>query len=223
MNTAFALRAIGRVRQQRLALGWTQADAAAHAGISGRSYERFERGSTVTLPRLERVLAAFGLSLGIVAADGAPAPTPDPRLARQRGLRHARPAAKPPAPPPAADAPPATVVPKPSPAPTPPATIGADRIAAVLMAQRNAVLLTVRTVVGNQLTNYTAWQTVQNAMHAARDLADGPAFVAAVESQLNALNAENIAGYGLGRAEYERWAAGWKPQLGIVDVAAAPR
>lgn len=225
MTSSLASRLVERIRQQRLSLGWTQTDAAARAGISARMYQRLERNATVTLATLDRVLSALGLTLTLVASDGGTAPVPDARLGRKRGLRHANAASVPPRPPvrvaggaplPVAGRPAAT----PGPKRTPP--VAGDRITAVLKAQRNQVLLTVRTVVMNALNNYTAYPVVQNFLHTARGLEDEPAFVAAVEAQLDALNAENIVGYGLSAADYQRWAAGWKPERGIVDIAAGP-
>ncbi len=77
----------------------------------------------------------------------------------------------------------------------------------------------VRVIVSNHLTNYTAYQPVQNTMTVAglgED--DRRAFVAALELQLAGLNPENLAAYGLPQSDFDRWAPGWKSNLGIIDV-----
>ncbi len=217
MSSTLASMLAARVRQERLRLGWTQSDAAARVGIPLRCYQRFEQRGT--LSAVDRVLPAFGLTLAIASGDGT-APVPDPRVmkTRQRGVRHLRPrAAKPPSaavPKPTAEAPAS----RPSPPPEPP--IDPARIAAMAKTQRDRILMTVRTIVSNRLTNYTAYQVVQNVMNAAKDLAeaDRPAFVAAVVAQLNGLNAENLPAYGLAPADLERWSPTWNPDRGIVDV-----
>ncbi len=80
----------------------------------------------------------------------------------------------------------------------------------------------VRTIVMNGLTNYTSQQVVRNVLSAQRGLApaDWPAFLAAVEDQLNDLTAENLALYGLGRSQLERWAGTWNRDLGFAGVLA---
>lgn len=78
-----------RVREERLRLGWTQGDMAGRCGMCLRSYQHFEQSARITLPWLERVLAALGLSLAVVPADGAALLPPAVTRTRQRGLRHA--------------------------------------------------------------------------------------------------------------------------------------
>ncbi len=226
MTTSLFSSLAGRVRQERLRLGWTQADAAARVAIPVRAYQRFEQSAKITLPRLEQVLAGLGLTLAVVSAEGTPPPTPDPRVmqTRQRGLRHSRPATP-------AQPEPSTAsgvaasrsgADRRKPPPTPPARVDPGLVAAVAKRHRDRIMLTVRTIVANGLNNYTAYQVVQNVMGSAKGFAEGdrPAFVAAMVSQLNGLNAENIAGYGIAPADFERWTRSWKPDLGIVDVLA---
>lgn len=227
MNSSLLSTLVGRVRQERLRLGWTQAAAAARVGIPARSYQRFEQLAKITLPRLERVLAAFGLTLTVVSAEGATPPAPDPRVlhTRQRGLRRSGSAA--PSQPESSTAgavatsTSGTERCKPAP-PKPTARVDPALITAVVKSQRDRIIMAVRAIVSNGLNNYTSYQVVQNLMDSARGLAEGdrPAFVAATVSQLNGLNAENIAGYGIGRTEFDRWAQSWNPDLGVVDVLA---
>jgi hypothetical protein len=47
---------------------------------------------------------------------------------------------------------------------------------------------------------------------------DKPAFVGAVEAELNGLNAENCHACGADFAHLETWAATWNASLGIVGA-----
>ena len=223
MHSTLASTLAARVRQERLRLGWTQSDAAARVGISLRSYQRFEHATT--LSGIDRVLAAFDLTLTVTSGDGT-SPVPDPCVmkTRQRGVRHLQPrAAKPPpsaAPQPPASAPVRATSTPPPPAQPPAPSVDPAQLAAVAKAQRDRIVMTVRTIVSNRLTNVTAYQVVQNVMNAARDLAaaDRPAFVAALVAQLNGLTPENLPAYGLTATDLQRWSATWNPDRGIVDV-----
>ena len=54
------------VRERREALGWTQTELAARAGMRQPAVARFEAGGTTpTLPVLERLAAALGLQLSV--------------------------------------------------------------------------------------------------------------------------------------------------------------
>lgn len=237
MTSPLLVMLAGRVRQERLRLGWTQAVAASHAGISARAYQRFEQAATITLRRLEQVLGAFGLSLAVATPAGVAPPAPDPRLARQRGLRPARPpgartpasgdapkppprptgtrSATPPAPSPAVAQPP-------PPGPAPAAPVDPARVALITQNFRQKILNAMFPIVANAMTNTTAYGVVANMMSVTPELAeaDRPAFVAAVAAQLDALTPETIAAYSIGRSSYERWASTWNRGRGIIDVMA---
>jgi HTH-type transcriptional regulator / antitoxin HipB len=49
-----------RIRRERLARGWTQADAAARAGMPLPTYRLFERTGKISLQRLLALASAFG-------------------------------------------------------------------------------------------------------------------------------------------------------------------
>lgn len=49
-----------RLRELRLAEGWTQAELAERAGLGRATIERLERTGVITLPRLLRVAAVLG-------------------------------------------------------------------------------------------------------------------------------------------------------------------
>jgi transcriptional regulator with XRE-family HTH domain len=216
-----------RIRQERLRLGWTQADLASRAGVALNTYERFERSAEISLGRLLKVAAAVGLDLTF-ATPGEVTPSAslsDPRLlhVRQRGLRHARPAPEPsrtaktpssdPQPTPATPRPPAPppVQPKPS--------VDPSAVAEVAKQYRDPIRLLVRTIVLNQLNNYTTRTVVENTMRSKNvDVATQPAFVAAVEGELAKLNGQTCALLEINASEYENWAKTWDTNLGVVGV-----
>ncbi|PTX90633.1 helix-turn-helix transcriptional regulator [Opitutus sp. ER46] len=221
MSTSLASALASRVRQERLRLGWTQAEVVARSGIPSRSYQRFEATGVITLHALERVLAALGLSFGLTSSDASAAPAPDPRLARarQRGLRRAQPAPAPsPTPTPSTGtASPAPRAPRPLPASRP----SPAQVAAMAEQHRQRIMLLVRAIVFNRLNNYTAHQVVVNTMNSAHLAeAERPAFIGAVTAQLNGLNAQTIQAFSISPADFERWARDWDPTLGIVDAYA---
>lgn len=217
-----------RARQERLRLGWTQAVAAAQVGVSRRVYERFEGTATVTLRHLIQVLEGLGLTLSIVpkAASAAPVQNPVAARLRQGRVRHARAATMP-----GLASQPAAKETSPSAnantdrrsASNTPSTPDSAAVARVAQQHGNAILMLVRAIVTNGLTNYTSLQVVRNIVNTERDLreTDRPAFVAAVESQLNGLNAENLGAYGLAKADYDRWSTAWNRDLGIANALAA--
>lgn len=220
----------GRVRQERLRLGWTQADAAGRVGISRRSYQRFEQAAAITLAKLDRVLAAFGLGVALAPATGVAVPSPDARLQRQRGLRHAAPPvaaeAKPAAsaapvkpPPPAATNARPTVVTSPLPSAPAAASIDPARVVDLTRRLRDRVFLTIYPIVAGAQTNYTAYGVVENIMNTTPGLSadDRPVFVAAVVAQLNALTPEKLPIFGINRSTYDRWLQTWSRDLGIID------
>jgi transcriptional regulator with XRE-family HTH domain len=211
-----------RIRQERLRLGWTQADLASRAGIVADTYMRFERSAEITLGRLLKVSSALGLNLAFTEADSAEAPRPDPRLqrTRQRGLRRPRPA------PTTATlsaasgsaSPARRAVARSSAKQTPPA-VDPRAVADVMKRYRDSILRLVRLIVSNQLTNYTTRTVLQNVMSSnGVEDATKPAFVGAVETELANLTAENCAALSLTRSEYETWAKSWDPSIGIFEA-----
>ncbi|PTX99042.1 helix-turn-helix transcriptional regulator [Opitutus sp. ER46] len=221
MSTSLASALAGRVRQERLRLGWTQAEVIARSGIPTRTYLRFEQEGVITLHALERVLTALGLSFALTPADGSAVPAADPRLARQRqrGLRRAAPTPPPsPAPtPPAGSASSAPRARRPSPAKRP----SPAQVAAMADQHRQRIMYLVRAIVFNHLNNYTAHQVVVNTMNSAHLAeAERPAFVGAVTAQLNGLNAQTIQAFSISPADFERWSRDWDPTLGILDAYA---
>jgi transcriptional regulator with XRE-family HTH domain len=63
-----------RMRELRLAEGWTQAELATRAGVGRATIERLERTGVITLPRLLRAAAILGVLDRF--AEVIPAPTP---------------------------------------------------------------------------------------------------------------------------------------------------
>ena len=235
MNDSLLSMLVGRAREQRLRLGWTQADVAARVGISRRTYMRFERSGAVTVPQLARVLQAVGLTLTVTLDASETAPTVDPRAARvrQRGLRRARPVPPPRSGPPKQEAAPASSAPAGVPTTAAPQTAVRQEkptapadpaiIARIAKDHSNALLMLVRAIVANGLTHYTAQQVVRNVMTTERGLteADRPAFLAALEQQLKSLTSENIAAFGLSTAELDHWSPTWKSGLSLIDLLGA--
>ena len=66
----------GRLQRRRLDMEWTQAELATHAGISKRTVERMEAGSSAQLISFLRVLRALDLLAGLDEALPRPGPRP---------------------------------------------------------------------------------------------------------------------------------------------------
>lgn len=81
-----------KVRSQRLALGWTQAELAERAGLSTATYVLFERSGRISLLRLLRVFATLGLQPDIqsLASRVTPAPSTIDALTAPRRVRGRR-------------------------------------------------------------------------------------------------------------------------------------
>jgi transcriptional regulator with XRE-family HTH domain len=225
--TSSAAPLAARVRDERLRVGWTQADLANRAGMSVDTYVRFERSAKINLGRLLKVTTALGFDLTLSASGTAPSSPslPDPRLVRvrQRGLRHARPASAPSTP---SKTPASGSRPKPTgarpPAPLPArATLSVDpsAVAEATKQYRDPIRMLVNTIVFNRLNNYTTRTVVQNVM-SAHNVPDSakPAFVAAVEAEIAGLNAENCIALSINPSTYETWAKTWNYNLGIVGA-----
>jgi transcriptional regulator with XRE-family HTH domain len=225
--TSAAAPLAARVRQERLRIGWTQADLANRAGLSVDTYVRFERSAQISLERLLKVGTALGLDLTF-SASGATTLSPslpDPRLlhVRQRGLRHMRPAVKrfEPAKTPSSSArpKPATAQPPAPPPVRPEPSIDPSAVAEVAKQYRDPIRMLVRTIVLNQLNNYTTRTVVENTMRSNRvDVTVQPAFVAAVEGELAKLDGQTCALLGINTSDYENWAKTWNANLGIIGV-----
>lgn len=83
-----------RLQRTRLARGWSQAELAQQAGVSKRTVERLEQGTSVQLGNWLRVLQAMGLltTLEEMLPSGAPGPMEQlrhPDRVRQRAPRQA--------------------------------------------------------------------------------------------------------------------------------------
>jgi transcriptional regulator with XRE-family HTH domain len=220
---------VSQFRQARLQLGWTQAELATRAGLSRSTCARFERSGQITFDRLVKLSTALGLNLTLTPANGAAAnPTPDARLSRirQRGLRHSRPAtpkpeqaAPPPAPPSQRSASPSPTHRAYSPPPESEPPIDPAQVAEIGKHYRLPILLLVRVIVSNGLTNYTSAAPTQNTMRAngVPDPAKA-AFVAAVEARLGALDNQNCTALGIDAATYEAWSKIWNRDLGIAGA-----
>jgi transcriptional regulator with XRE-family HTH domain len=61
-----------RVREQRLARGWTQAEIAERAGVSAPTYILFERTGRIAFLRLIRVFTTLGLEAQLEALAASP-------------------------------------------------------------------------------------------------------------------------------------------------------
>lgn len=220
MSTPTGASVAAQVRQERLRLGWTQRDLAARAGLPAISYARFERSGGIPLDRLLAILSVLGLSLALSPAAGAPALPAAGTRVRQRGIRRAPPApdaaaaraksGRPAAPAPASGQP-AAVTPRPP--------IDAAALAHTRKQYRDAIIQLVSTIVLNKATNYTSGQSVRNVMRAKNiDDSGKPAFVGAVEAELNRLTVDNCVAYGISPAAFETWSKTWRTDIGIYDA-----
>ncbi|MFM9091090.1 MAG: helix-turn-helix domain-containing protein [Verrucomicrobiota bacterium] len=86
---------VERVRLQRLARNWSQAEFARRIGLSRRAYQDFETGyGNLTLTNLVKLLGVLGVSGEL--AELVPLPSPEPKIdellqpARQRARRQPR-------------------------------------------------------------------------------------------------------------------------------------
>jgi hypothetical protein len=221
MSTNQPASITARVRDERLRLGWTQADTGGRAGMSERSYQRFEQFGQITLDRLLAVATALGLELNLAAAAGMPA-IPSACPVRQRGLRHSRPptpeTSTPTKPSPAEPSAPMSRPGK-SQAPPPRVLVDGAAVAQAAREYRDAIRYLVGAIVTNRLNNYTSATVVQTTM-SARHVPDDqkPAFVAATESELGKLTPENCTAMGIDAPHLAAWSETWRPDLGIVGA-----
>jgi transcriptional regulator with XRE-family HTH domain len=63
-----------RVRDRRLALGWSRATLAARAAVSAETLRAFERTGQISLPRLARLAVALGVDAELERLFSAPPP-----------------------------------------------------------------------------------------------------------------------------------------------------
>ena len=77
LNDDAVLAEIGqRLQRRRLDMEWTQAELATHAGVSKRTVERMEAGSSAQLVSFIRVLRALDLLAALDQALPRPGPRP---------------------------------------------------------------------------------------------------------------------------------------------------
>jgi transcriptional regulator with XRE-family HTH domain len=224
MSTKSTTEIAARIRNERLRLGWTQADTAVRAGVSDRNYRRFERLGRTSLDQFVRIAGALGLGIELAAVADT-APTPDPRSVhpRQRGVRHSRPKPAPATKPSTKVSPPAQpaapAVPKYHPAA--PSETMPESDPDVVKEYQDSINRLVAVIVRNTLTNWTAAQVARNAM-ASNAVPDGqrPAWIGGVLAKLAQLSPDNLAQYGCRPAEFEAWRSGWhfdEPIHGALD------
>lgn len=211
-NSSAALGA--RVRSERLRLGWTQRDTASRAGVSLRTYRRFELQGRTTVEQLVKIAGALGLQVELTALPDAGL-VPDPKAAttRQRGVRHPRPKSAG-----AKQNASTSVATAARPATYQPVTLAeqqpaedAASVEAIAKKYRDSIHRLAGTIVRSRLTNWTSAQVVRNSM-SANGVADAekPAYVAAILAGLSQLTAENITTYGCSPQELEAWRPGWR-------------
>jgi transcriptional regulator with XRE-family HTH domain len=107
MTDAAVLAELGRrLERHRLERNWTQAELASEAGIGQATVQRAERGESVQMTSMIKLLRALGLLAGLDAAVPESIELPIARLEREqrtgrrrargrRGRRHEEPAEKP--------------------------------------------------------------------------------------------------------------------------------
>lgn len=83
-----------RLAQRRLQRGWSQAELASRAGVSKRSIERLESGTSIAFVTVLRVFRALELMDSLDAVLPAPQPSPMALLELRRDTRKRAPRAR---------------------------------------------------------------------------------------------------------------------------------